>query len=120
MIPVSDLRKGNLIKTEHGILPVHSIVFNAVQVKGTDGRILWANQVEGVELSDEILKGFGIEVEYTNGGWLRWRKGNFKLLDRKLPHPIDHMNYILLAHELQNLYYWIERKELEFKTDSIE
>jgi len=113
MIPVSDLRKGNLVKTEHGILPVHHICFNDIYVQGKDGRTLYAREVEGVELTDEILSLFKIEVEYTNGGWLRWKKENFKLLDRKLPHPIDHMNYILLAHELQNLYYWIERKELK-------
>lgn len=118
MIPASDLRKGNLVKTEYGILPVHAIAFNDVQVIGTDGRILWANQVEGVELSEEILKRFGIEVEYTNGGWLRWQIEDFKLLDRKLPHPIAHSNYILFAHELQNLFYWIKRKELTFNAQT--
>lgn len=46
MISISDLRKGNLIKTEYGILPVHAIIFNEVQVKGNDGRILWAKETK--------------------------------------------------------------------------
>jgi len=74
MIPTSDLRKGNLIKTEYGILPVHAIIFNDVQVKGTDGRILWAKEVEGVELSDEILELFGIEVHRQVSECFRVRK----------------------------------------------
>ena len=115
MIPTSDLRKGNLVKTEHGILPVHHIAFGDVQVKGTDGRILWANQVEGVEINEEILIGFGLEKNFrtffdnesdfyitTNTGFFNVKSGGAMI------------RQVRFAHELQNLFYWIERKELSF------
>jgi len=107
MIPISDLRKGNLIKTEYGILPIHDIVFNDVQVVGTDGRILWANEVEGVELTDSIMHGF--EFELFPWGWVKPR---FRITPFHFSYKSDNgCCNLKFAHELQNLYYWIERKE---------
>ena len=88
MIPTSDLRKGNLIKTEYGILPVHHIVFDDIYVKGKDGRVLYVREVEGV--------GIG-EINIANVG----ESMVAKILRRWL-----------FVHEMQNWYYWNYRKEI--------
>ncbi|MCE5332696.1 MAG: hypothetical protein LLF95_11240 [Bacteroidales bacterium] len=126
-ILTSDLRKGNLIKTEYGILPVHAIVFQEVQVKDRDGRILWAKEIEGVELSEDLIKTFGFEFnEVVMALWKEcWFKGhpsqrfdlyfkNHKILmsSRYQTFSESLETDIKFAHEIQNLYYWIERKEL--------
>lgn len=93
MIPISDLRKWNLIKTEYGILPVHAIVFNSVQVKGKDGRVLWAKEIEGVgigEIHIKNIKGFMLTEVLRN--WL-------------------------FVHEMQNWYYWHNKQELELNNE---
>jgi len=108
MIPTSDLRKGNLIKTEYGVLPVHAIIFQEVQVKGKDGRILWAKEVEGVELSEEIMHEFKFEL--FPWGWV---KNRLRITPFYFAYKSDNgCCNLKLAHELQNLYYWMERKEL--------
>lgn len=89
MIPTSDLRKGNLIKTEYGIVTVHAIVFNDVQVKGKDGRILWAKEVEGIGIGEIDINKIG------------------KTLVLKV------IKKWLFVHEMQNWYYWNYRKELK-------
>ncbi len=89
MIPISDLRKGNLIKTEYGILPVHAIVFNSVQVKGKDGRVLWAKEIEGVGIGEiDIYRVGETLVAEVLRNWL-------------------------FVHEMQNWYYWNNGKELD-------
>lgn len=93
MIPISDLRPGNLIKTEYGILSVHSIVFDSVQVKGKDGRILWAKEIEG------LLVSF-IEISRLLRGYVDADKAFV-------------WNNIKFIHQLQNHYYWNTFKELE-------
>jgi len=120
MIPTSDLRKGNLISTEYGILPVYVTSFNDIQVKGKDGRILWAKNTNPVKInSDQLIKiGFSID-EDQNYEMIIGRKGfyvcesqdgDFVLLYRNdigLNHyPIDFVEYI---HELQNIIYWLSR-----------
>jgi len=76
MIPISDLRKGNLIKTEYGILPVHAIIFQEVQVKGKDGRILWAKETEGVYLeSEEMVWGRIIKYVHEKQNIYYWLNG---------------------------------------------
>lgn len=87
MIPVSDLRKGNLVKTEFGILPVHHIVFSDIYVQGKDGRVLYAREVEGVE----FLNGIHSNILFLNDIFRYWR----------------------FVHEFQNYYYWSNRKELK-------
>lgn len=128
MIPTSDLRKGNLIKTEYGILPVHAISFNDVQVKGKDGRILWAKEIEGVELNEEILQNLSfkkllpnieeLSQDEINAGKLRtvviFQLGNFTF-NTSNGWWIWNKHLAIkpsFAHELQNMFYWIERKEL--------
>jgi len=77
MIPISDLRKGNLIKTEYGILPVHAIIFNEVQVKGNDGRILWAKETEGVYLErEEMIWGRIIKYVHEKQNIYYWLNGS--------------------------------------------
>lgn len=89
MIPISDLRKGNLIKTEYGILPVHALIFNEVQVKGKDGRILWAKEIEGIGIGEiDIYKVGESLVSLVLRKWV-------------------------FVHEMQNWYYWHSGKELE-------
>lgn len=122
MIPTSDLRKGNLVKTEYGVVPVHHIVFNDIYVLGNDGRVLYSMEVNGVELSEELLVSFEFE-KYDDGGEL---KGNDCFYIHKnsgftvglTPKfcMIGYRNVLLkFAHELQNLFYWIKRKEITLK-----
>lgn len=108
MIHASELRKGNLINTEYGILPVHAIVFNSVQVKGKDGRILWANKIEGVKLSEELLLKFGF-ITYTKEYYVRDKfilNPKFKLRDVCFDITFKY------AHKLQNCFYELTGKEL--------
>lgn len=95
MIPVSDLRKGNFIRTEYGILPIHVIIFNDVQVKGKDGRILWAKEIEGIGIgeidTDKIKETFKNRKDLIKNVLKKW----------------------LFVHEMQNWYYWHNRKELK-------
>lgn len=93
MIPISDLRKGNLIKTEYGILPVYAIIFQEVQVKGKDGRILWVKEAEGVDIC---------KIDY--------KKVNRDVLTIMKTAILGDWIFI---HEMQNYYYWHNRKELE-------
>lgn len=46
---------GNYISTEYGDLPIKHVVFDKYQVIGKDGRILWANKVEPIKLTEELL-----------------------------------------------------------------
>lgn len=116
MIPISDLRKGNLIKTEYGILPVHALIFNEVQVKGKDGRILWAKEIEGVELSEFAVSTLFSSVEFR-GKELSIQNCCFEYFREGLCYSAGEgcvfSEPIKLIHELQNIYYWIERKELK-------
>ena len=89
MIPTSDLRPGNLIQTEYGILPVHAIAFNDIQVMGSDGRILWAKKIEGVEITESHLK---------------------NISDNDLTYFLVIYQFL---HELQNYFYWNYRIELD-------
>ena len=52
--------------------------------------------IKPIELTEVLLKLYGFEIEYTNGGFLRWQRDDFKLLDRRLPYPATnyHKNHI--------------------------
>ena len=113
MIPISDLRKGNLIKTEYGVLPVHAIVFNSVQVKGKDERILWAKEVEGVKLNEIELLNFGFEIQenksFVQKQWVnnaKMRIVKYRGSFQWCPNIWSRIN-LDFAHELQNVFYWI-------------
>ena len=100
-IPVSDLRKGNLIQTEYGILPVHAISFNDIQVKAKDGRILWAKQFKGIDILNFTMPDSNIE---------QIRK-LYNEMFKSIHTPAYSLNFV---HELQNWYYWNSgKKELE-------
>lgn len=130
MIPTSDLRKGNLVKTEYGILPVHHIVFNDIYVLGNDGRVLYAREVEGVELSEKILIELGFDKLLPNIGQISQDEINLGKLRTVVIFRADSFTFNTsngwwiwhkpldykptFAHELQNMFYWIEKKELIF------
>jgi len=77
-----------------------------------------------IPLTEEWLLRFGFNNEvYTNGGFLKWQKGEFKLLDRRLPNTQYHepKASIDFVHQLQNLYFALTGEELVVKmrtTDS--
>lgn len=72
------------------------------------------DKLRGIPLTEEWLVRFGFDVEYTNGGFLRWQKGNFKLLDRRLPNPLPNSLPVLFVHQLQNLHFIITGHELTY------
>lgn len=114
----TELRIGNLIYDDLGrIAQVSSLTIKTVEaIVDEDGRA-WTTVFRPipVPISKEILERFGFSEEYTNGGFLRWQKGQFKLLDRRLPHPQFHhpSATIQFVHELQNLYFFLTHEELK-------
>lgn len=111
MIQPSELRLGNLVHNRHNeVIEVDWKDLHNMCQPRMDG-----NGYSGIPLTTEWLEKLGFTVEYTIGGWLRWQKGDFKLLDRKLPHdgPKDPVLYV---HQLQNLYHALTGNELEIKT----
>lgn len=99
-IPVSDLRKGNLVQTEHGIVPVHHICFNDIYVKAKDGRVLYARDVNGLEAQN--ITSFGKAIEQIK---------ELEKIFNQVSIPDSGINFV---HEVQNWYYWNSgKKELE-------
>jgi len=104
MIPASDLRKSNIIKTEHGILLVHATVWSSVMVKGDDGRVLWAKEVEGVteqEFRTKVLPHIKLNP----------------IIERVDKHKLGFSDKTDYLHEAQNLFYWLYREELIIEPD---
>ena len=100
-VKISDLRKGNLIQTEYGILPVFDISFNDVQVIAKDGRKLWAKQFEGIDLLNFNMP----DIVLTQVKDLLFK-------DFKRITDVD--SAIIYVSDLQNWYYWNSgKKELE-------
>lgn len=126
MINPNELRLGNIVGTglqNASLGRITRIYEERVQVEytaisETTGKpyvkrsYIDCQYLEGVELTSDWLERLGFDVEYTVGGWLRWQRGDFKLLDRKLPHQVP-MNPVLSVHQLQNLYQSITGSELE-------
>ena len=121
-----NLRIGNLVgikktalhadgcNTENTYFEIEELKKDVVQFKGFHAGEYYKD-LEPIKLTDGMLKLYGFEVEYTNGGFLRWQRGNFKLIDRRLPYPASdyHREYVLHLHELQNLFFAITGTELE-------
>ena len=115
--------RGNIIKTNHGIFPIKSISFGDFMVTGIDGRLLWATNVEPVSLTSSILEMFGM-VEEFNCDHSVW-DFPFPDMDFEMYQDSDGFSiwaqsrniHIKFAHELQNLYYLLRRKQLTFKKD---
>lgn len=108
-------QKGNYILTEYGELPIRNVVFDQYQVTGKDGRILWANKVEPIEINKYKLIQFGFNVEDTHATkWINedrtfiiaYKKDHWYLCDCDVD---THLKYI---HELQNLYSAMTRQLL--------
>ena len=93
MIPTKNLRKGNLIRSEHCVLPAYRVVFDDIYVKGRDGRVLYASETEGVGIGEV----------------------NTKSIDRT--QLIEILKHWLFVHEMQNYVYWTTGKELELNHD---
>jgi hypothetical protein len=76
--------------------------------------IVEPERFRGIPITDEILDSYGFEHEYTNGGFLKWWKGDFKMLDRRLSYPqYHHPNAMVIQiHQLQNLYFALTGQEL--------
>ena len=121
-----NLRIGNLVgikktalhadacNTENAYFEIEDLKKDVVQFKGFHAGEYYKD-LEPIKLTDGMLKLYGFDIEYTNGGFLRWQRGKFKLLDRRLPHPMTdiHREHILHLHELQNLFFAITGEELE-------
>lgn len=120
MIPISELRKGNLIKTEHGVLPVSAIVWNNVRVEGKDGRKLWANEVDPVDIAESILSGIGLKSE-LHGTYSTWEYQFPDTFELEIIQDNDGFWFnfngkwinIKTVHRLQNLYFDLIEKELK-------
>ncbi len=65
-----------------------------------------------VKINAYWLNKFGFTVENTVGGFERWTKGEFKLIDAKLAE-MQNMKKIEFVHELQNLYFAVTGFESE-------
>ena|SRR5690242_17051528 len=114
----TELRIGNLIYDDLGhVVHVSSLTHQTVEsVIDENDRRVWTTVFRPlpIPIRDDVLERFGFEYEYTIGGFLRWQKGEFKLLDRRLPHPQFHhpQAMIQFVHELQNLYFALTHEEL--------
>jgi len=108
-------QKGNYILTEFGELPIKHVVFDTYQVSGVDGRILWANKTEPIELTEEWLIKFGLKKKTIKSCY--WTIKNFDVdLDgwfgfNKMVAPVP-LKYV---HQLQNLYFALTGNELTIK-----
>lgn len=118
MINTSDLRKNNWVKTEYGIVRVAYTIWNDVYVFGKDNRTLYAREVEGIPISKDMVSKLFVDVEIDDDeivvqdccfeifskGWC-FSGGEGVAISK----PFD------FIHELQNIYYWIQRKELKIE-----
>lgn len=123
MVNIKELRIGNMVRLGKHDQVVFGLLNNQSSSPVTcimlAGNAIWnyEREVNPIPLTPEILEKCGFDVEYTNGGFLCWLKGDFKLLDRRLPYPQFHHPeaLILHLHQLQNLYYALTGQELEIK-----
>lgn len=122
MINKAELRIGNIVSSvvnlrkQVTVLQLFSDSYQGDFGNSERGALTYEYS-EGIHITEEWLKRAGFETEYTNGGFLRWQKGEFKLLDRRLPYPQWHSSksMILQVHQLQNLYWCLCGKELDIK-----
>lgn len=97
MINASDLRKGNWVRTEFGICRVAYVIWNDIYVYGKDNRVNYAREVEGLGIgeidTDKIKETFKNRKDLIKNVLKKW----------------------LFIHEMQNYYYWNNRKELKIE-----
>lgn len=117
----SELRLGNIVSTK---TIKWNMVDCAVRAARTEMVILEyqndffkrdLDEIDPIIITKEWLLKFGFTLEYTNGGFTKWEKGKFMLLDGKLPFPIHQKKRIDYVHELQNLYFALTGEELTVK-----
>lgn len=117
-ISPSELRLGNLIFDDLGrVSQVSNLSINTVEAIVDDDGSSWTTVFRPmpIPLTKEMLIRFGFTSDYTTGGWRRWQKGDFKLLDGRLPHPQFHHPKAMVqyVHELQNLYFALTYEQLK-------
>jgi len=71
------------------------------------------NDCKPIEITADLLAKCGFVVEHTNGGFIKWKFGNFTLIDGRLIYPDNFGNPIIFLHQLQNIYYALTGTELE-------
>lgn len=76
---------------------------------------VYLSDMAPINLNKNTLSMVGFKEYTSNGGHLVWEKGDFKLLDGKLPFPIKQKKRILHMHELQNLYFAVTGERLKLK-----
>ena len=109
---------GNYISTEHGELPIKHIVFDQYQVTGKDGRVLWANKVEPIILTEEWLIKLGFEFDNESKSWsILTSIDDFDYLFEiqkfnDFFEPYFLRTKIKCVHLLQNIYFSLTNKEL--------
>lgn len=116
---------GNYISTEYGELEIKNTAFGDYQVVGLDGRILWANEINPIPLTDQWLLKFGFTEEmfdYTihTGEFYNGSIG-ILLVTTIGVSPKFQLKYemkctqtiIQYVHQLQNLYFCLTGEELK-------
>jgi len=100
---------GNYISTEYGELEIKNTAFGDYQVIGLDGRILWANEINPIILTDNwmiklnaILQPWGwvvcgIIISSNHKGHYWTELGNGKRIDFKLVHKLQ--NFLSLISD---------------------
>ena len=137
IVDTKDAKIGNLVEYAGQVCTVYHILYGVLCVKELmSGKYHDRVQCNAIELTPEILKKFGFKdpCEGKEGDYLQsykfenfcylpvqQRMGNrnsgmtltaaHSYFDRWLPH----IKYI---HQFQNLYYFLEGKELEYDKDS--
>lgn len=139
MIEVRDLMYGNLIETKEGIIEVGKIHRESVADKW--GGVYFDDEIEGIEVTGEMLEKIGFEKDITAGEpWEYWRywdkEGRYKLdvypeelycnSNRKFGLHVDNdicntigCGEFTYVHELQNLVRVISGFELKITKDML-
>lgn len=120
MIKASELRIGNWVYNEYTRKPQETYPMMIAQIATIEKEGGQVN-MSGILLTEEWLIKFGVTIENTVGGYLKWEIKNskgriIKLLDRKFTWGAgEYSDYILYVHQLQNLYFALTQEELTIK-----
>ena len=117
--------KGNLVLTEYGILPVKHIAFDKYMVEGKDGRLLWADEIGSVPITEIRLVDLGFYYSDDDHDYLELpvigkfklhadRSNNFSSVTFRIG---DYEKAIYFIHKIQNLYYELTNKFLTLNSN---
>ena len=110
-----ELRIGNYVQDLVGApCRVRAINEGGISIKG-GGYSASVEMFKPIELTNDILSKCGFDVKFTNGGFIKWQKDDFKLIDRRLPYPLNYSARVVYLHQLQNLYFALTGEELTLK-----